>query len=353
MHENVEAKPGLPAQQSALPSWYGDLLGEVKETVAGARLRAQRAVNTELVQMYWQIGKLILARQEQEGWGAKVVGRLAADLKTAFPNQRGFSRRSLMYMHKMARVWPEPIVQQPAAQLPWGHIMLMLDRLDTQAELDFYVTEAVRNGWSRDLLSRFIHQDLHFTQGSAVSNFEVTTPEGSAVLKDLARDPYRLDFLGLDKNHTEHELEEAIVANMVRFLTELGVGFAFVGRQYPVLIGGEEYRIDLLFYHLKLHRYFVFELKTKDVRPEHVGKLNFYVSVVDKMVRDEQRDDATIGFLIGTRHNKAAVQLALDSSNNPLAVTNYSTLSPAERELVPTEDDLSRVVQDAIDSVQS
>ncbi|NGO41983.1 PDDEXK nuclease domain-containing protein [Streptomyces ureilyticus] len=353
MHENVEAKPSLPAQQGTLPSWYGDLLGEVKQTVAGARLRAQRAVNTELVQMYWQIGKLILARQEQEGWGTKVVSRLATDLKTAFPNQRGFSRSNLMYMHKMARTWPEPIVQQAVGQLPWGHITVLMDKLDTRSELDFYVTEAVRNGWSRDLLSRFIHQSLHLTQGSAATNFEVATPEGSAALMDLARDPYRLDFLGLDKDHTERELEEAIVANMVRFLTELGVGFAFVGRQYPVLVGGEEYRIDLLFYHLKLHRYFVFELKTKDVRPEHVGKLNFYVSVVDKMVRDEQRDDATIGFLIGTRHNKAAVQLALDASNNPLAVTSYSTLSPAERELVPTEDDLNRVVQDAIDSVQS
>jgi predicted nuclease of restriction endonuclease-like (RecB) superfamily len=344
MHRNTEAEATIPAQLGTLPSWYGDLLGEVKETVAGARLRAQRAVNTELVQMYWQIGKLILARQEQEGWGTKVVGRLAADLKAAFPNQRGFSRRNLMYMHKLARTWPEPIVQQPAAQLPWGHIMLLLDKLHTRPDLDFYATEAVRNGWSRDLLSRFIHQDLHLSQGSAATNFEVTVPEGSATLKDLARDPYRLDFLGLDKHHAEHELEEAIVANMVRFLTELGVGFAFVGRQYPVLIGGEEYRIDLLFYHLKLHRYFVFELKTKDVRPEHVGKLNFYVSVVDKMVRDEERDDPTIGFLVGTRHNKAAVQLALDA--------NYSTLSPADRELVPTEEDLNRVVQDAIDAVQ-
>lgn len=256
-------------------------------------------------------------------------------------------------MHKMARVWPEPIVQQPAAQLPWGHIMLMLDRLDTQAELDFYVTEAVRNGWSRDLLSRFIHQDLHLTQGSAATNFEVTVPEGSATLKDLARDPYRLDFLGLDKDRVERELEEAIVANMVRFLTELGVGFAFVGRQYPVTIGSNEYRIDLLFYHLKLRRYFVFELKTKEARPEHVGKLNFYVGVVDQLVRDPKLDDKTIGFLVAADHDKAAVQIALDGSNRPLAATSYSTLPPGERELVPSEDDLSRVVQDAIDSVQS
>ncbi|MEV6594735.1 PDDEXK nuclease domain-containing protein [Streptomyces acidicola] len=247
------------------------------------------------------------------------------------------------------------MVQQPVAQLPRGHITILMDKLETRSDLDFYVTEAVRNGWSRALLDRFIHQGLHVTQGSAATNFDVTVPDESAVLKELARDPYRLDFLCLDEHHAEHELEEAIVANMVRFLTELGVGFAFVGR-HPVLIGGEEYRIDLLFYHLKLHRYFVFELKTKDVRPEHVGKLNFFVSVVDQMVRDKERDDPTIGFLIGTRHNKAAVQLALDASNNPLAVTNYSTystLSPADRELVPSEEDLSRVVQEAIDAVDA
>ncbi|MFE6162404.1 YhcG family protein [Streptomyces sp. NPDC056486] len=365
MRKNTEAKAGIkpdpepkatvPAQPhpNTLPSWYGDLLGEVKETVAGARTRAQRAVNTELVQMYWQIGKLILVRQQQEGWGTKVVSRLAADLKTAFPSQRGFSRSNLMYMHKMARTWPDPIVQQPVGQLPWGHITVLMTKLETRPELDFYTAEAVRNGWSRAILDRFIHQGLHLTQGSAANNFAATVPEGSDTLKELARDPYRLDFLGLDKHHAERELEEAIIAGMIRFLTELGVGFAFVGRQYPVVIGGDEFRIDLLFYHLKLHRYFVFELKTKDVRPEHVGKLNFYVSVVDQLVRDPRRDDATIGFLLGASHNKAAVQLALDASNNPMAVTSYSTLKPADRELVPTEEDLSRVVQDAIDGVEA
>ncbi|ATL29508.1 PDDEXK nuclease domain-containing protein [Streptomyces formicae] len=228
MSKNTEARAEIPAQQNGLPSWYGDLLSEIKGAVSCARTRAQRAAN----------------------------------------------------------------------------------------------------------------------------NFAATVPDGSDALKELVRDPYRLDFLGLDKQHAERELETAIVDGMIRFLTELGVGFAFVGRQYPVVIGGDEFRIDLLFYHLKLHRYFVFELKTKDVRPEHVGKLNFYVSVVDQMVREPERDDATIGFLIGARHNKAAVQLALDASNNPMAVASYSTLAPAERELIPTEEDLSRVVQEAIDGIE-
>ncbi|MEV8018970.1 DUF1016 N-terminal domain-containing protein [Streptomyces sp. NPDC086554] len=177
--KNTEAKATIPAQQNALPSWYGGLLSDIKETVAGARLRAQRAVNTELVQMHWQIGKLILARQEQEGWGTKVVSRLAADLKTTFPNRRGFSRSNLMYMHKMARTWPEPIVQQPVGRLPWGHITVLMSKLDTRPELDFYTTEAVRNGWSRALLDRFIHQRLHLTQRAAANNFAATVPDGS------------------------------------------------------------------------------------------------------------------------------------------------------------------------------
>ncbi|MEU5688123.1 DUF1016 domain-containing protein [Streptomyces venezuelae] len=352
MSKNTEARAEIPAQQNGLPSWYGDLLSEIKGAVSCARTRAQRAVNTELVQLYWEIGHLILDRQAQEGWGTKVVARLATDLKAAFPNQRGFSRSNLMYMHKMARTWPGPIIQQPVGQLPWGHITVLMTKLDTPSELDFYVTQAVRNGWSRAILDRFIQQGLHLTQGAAANNFAATVPDGSNALKELVRDPYRLDFLGLDKHHAERELETAIVDGMIRFLTELGVGFAFVGRQYPVVIGGDEFRIDLLFYHLKLHRYFVFELKTKDVRPEHVGKLNFYVSVVDQMVREPERDDATIGFLIGARHNKAAVQLALDASNNPMAVASYSTLAPAERELIPSEEDLSRVVQEAIDGIE-
>ncbi|NGN64641.1 DUF1016 domain-containing protein [Streptomyces sp. A7024] len=351
MNENVSNKPTVPAQQgTTLPAWYGDLLGDVKNTVSRARLRAQRAVNTELVQMYWEIGHLILKRQAEEGWGAKVVDRLSTDLKTAFPNQRGFSRRNLMYMQQMARTWPEPIVQQPVAQLPWGHITVLVSRVKTPAAMHFYATEAARHGWSRGWLEHCIAQELHRTQGAADNNFPAALPDDSGLSKDLIKDPYRLDFLSLDKNFGERELEDAIVANIVRFLTELGVGFAFVGRQYPVLIGGDEFRIDLLFYHLKLHRYVVIELKTKEARPEHVGKLGFYVEVVDRLVRDPDRDDSTIGILVGSKRNRAAVQMALDANNRPLAVSTYTTLPPSAKALLPSEEDLSRVVQDVLDA---
>jgi predicted nuclease of restriction endonuclease-like (RecB) superfamily len=172
-----------------------------------------------------------------------------------------------------------------------------MGRLYTPAEQDFYATQAVQHGWSRGMLEHWISHRLHLTQGAAASNFAATVPEGSKVIQEIVKDPYRLDFLGLDAQHAERELEDALVANIVLFLTELGVGFAFVGRQYPVIIGGDEYRIDLLFYHLKLHRYVVVELKTKEARPEHIGKLGFYFGVVDRLVRDPERDDATLGIL--------------------------------------------------------
>ncbi|MGW2558522.1 PDDEXK nuclease domain-containing protein [Streptomyces sp. NPDC001514] len=351
-NSNNTDKTVIPAQgqAAALPSWYGDLLSEIKETVSRARVRAQRAVNTELVQMYWEIGHHILRRQKEEGWGAKVVDRLSADLKTVFPNQRGFSRRNLMYMHQMARTWPKPIVQQPVAQLPWGHITVLITKLKTRSELDFYASRAVHNGWSRDALERSIAHALHLSQGCADTNFNATVPKDAAVVQDIAKDPYRLDFLGLDKEHSERELEDALVANIVRFLTELGVGFAFVGRQYPVVIGGEEFRIDLLFYHLRLHRYVVVELKTKAARPEHIGKLGFYVGVVDQLVRDPERDEPTLGILIGTERNRAACQIALQGNNHPLAVSTYSTLPPRVRALMPSEEDLVRVAQEVLDN---
>jgi predicted nuclease of restriction endonuclease-like (RecB) superfamily len=333
-----------------MPSWYDDLLGDIKQSVTRASQRAQRAVNTELIQAYWETGHHILARQKEEGWGTRVVARLSADLKTAFPNQRGFSPRNLMYMQKMARTWPEPIVQQPVAQLPWGHVVVLMNKLETRADLDFYAARAVDRGASRGQLESWIAGHLHLTEGSAETNFKAAIPEDSEVVQEIIKDPYRLDFLGLEKSHAERDLEDAIVANVTRFLTELGVGFAFVGRQYPVVIGGDEYRIDLLFYHLKLHRYVVFELKAKEARPEHVGQLGFYVNVVDKMIRDPERDEETIGILIGRDRNRAAAQIALDASNRPLAVTTYDTLTPEQRALMPTEEDLSRLAQDALDA---
>ncbi|MFC1405334.1 MULTISPECIES: YhcG family protein [Streptacidiphilus] len=333
-----------------LPVGYADLLHDIKSEITSARIRAHRAVNTEQIELYWRIGRLILTRQEKEGWGAQVVDRLAADLRTTHPGQRGFGRSNLQYMLKMARTWPEPIVQQPVGQLPWGHITVLLDKTNTPAELDFYTRSAVQHGWSRAMLQHWITSGLHLSQGAAQTNFATTViPEQSDAVRELVKDPYRLEFLGLDGDHAERDFEDALVARLIEFLTELGVGFSFVGRQYRVLVGGEEFRIDLLFYHCKLHRYVVFELKTRTARPEHVGKLGFYVAVVDDLVRDKERDDETIGILLSAGRNHAAVEYALQNHNRPLAVSSYVGLPRQVRELLPSSEDLARVAQGVLE----
>ncbi|MFC1443810.1 PDDEXK nuclease domain-containing protein [Streptacidiphilus sp. N1-10] len=333
-----------------LPVGYADLLHDIKSEITSARIRAHRAVNTEQIELYWRIGRLILTRQEKEGWGAQVVDRLAADLRTTHPGQRGFGRSNLQYMLKMARTWPEPIVQQPVGQLPWGHITVLLDKTNTPAELDFYTRSAVQHGWSRAMLQHWITSGLHLSQGAAQTNFATTViPEQSDAVRELVKDPYRLEFLGLDGDHAERDFEDALVARLIEFLTELGVGFSFVGRQYRVLVGGEEFRIDLLFYHCKLHRYVVFELKTRTARPEHVGKLGFYVAVVDDPVRDKERDDETIGILLSAGRNHAAVEYALQNHNRPLAVSSYVGLPRQVRELLPSSEDLARVAQGVLE----
>lgn len=350
MTNEQETKTVIPAQTDGLPPGYGDLLDDLKAIVRSARVRAQRAVNTELVQMYWEIGRTILERQEREGWGAKVVSRLATDLRTAFPSQRGFSRSNLMYMQQMARKWPDPIVQQPVGQLPWGHITILMSQVKDPVHLDFYAGRAVQEGWSRKRLSQCVAQELHLSQGSSPTNFAATLGEDADTVQDITKDPYRLDFVGLDQESTERDLEDALVANIVRFLTELGVGFAFVGRQYPVVVGGDEFRLDLLFYHLRLRRYVVVELKTEKPNPAHVGQLSFYTHVINTMVRDPELDGETIGILIGKDHNKAAVQTALDCQRSPLAVSSYEgSLTPEQQALMPSEEDLARVTQEVFD----
>ena len=240
-------------------------------------------------------------------------------------------------------------MQQPVAQLPWGHIIVLLDALPDRLTRDFYAAQAVQHGWSRSVLSHMISGQLHLRQGAALTNFDTTVPEGSDLLRELTRDPYLLDFTRLGADHAERDLEEALVEHVVRFLQELGVGFAFVGRQYPLRVGAQEFRMDLLFYHLRLHRYVVIELKTVPATPAHLGQLSFYTAVVDDKVRDPERDDATLGILIAADRDNDVVQYSLRGSNQPMAVSTYATLPPEMRALLPTEEDLARVAHEVLD----
>jgi predicted nuclease of restriction endonuclease-like (RecB) superfamily len=316
------------------PAGYADWLAELKSRIHTAQQRATLAVNRELVLLYWQIGSDILARQSAQGWGAKVIDRLAHDLRAAFPDMKGFSPRNLKYMRAFAHAWPDAqFVQQAAAQLPWFHLCTLLDKLKTREERDWYLAQAVKHNWSRNILGMQIETRLLERSGKAVTNFEFSLPKPQS---DLARqslkDPYRFDFLGLPDEAQEREVEHALVKHVTEFLLELGAGFAFVGRQVLLDVGGDEFFIDLLFYHLKLRCYVVIELKGGKFKPEHLGQLSFYLTAVDAQVKHPQ-DNPTIGLLLCKSKNKVVAEYALRANTQPLGVAEYQLIESLPAEL--------------------
>jgi predicted nuclease of restriction endonuclease-like (RecB) superfamily len=307
-----------------LPVDYGPWLVELKARIDAAQQRAARSVNSELVLLYWQIGRGILERQGREGWGAKVIERLAQDLRNAFPAMKGFSPRNLKYMRAFAQAWPDPdFVQGVLAQLPWYHQLTLLDKLRTAEERRWYAAKAIEHNWSRSVLVMQIETRLLERSGQAITNFADRLP---APLYDLEReslrDPYRLDFLGLGEEAQERAIEDALVQHITRFLLELGAGFAYVGRQVPLEVGGEDFFIDLLFYHLKLRCYVVIELKATAFKPEHTGQLSFYLSAVDAELKGEH-DAPTIGMVLCKSKNKVVAEYALRNINQPIGVAEY------------------------------
>lgn len=323
-----------PVSLTPPPTGYADWLAELKARIHSAQQRATLAVNRELVLLYWQIGRDILERQAREGWGAKVIDRLAHDLRTAFPDMKGFSPRNLKYMRSFAQAWPEAeFVQQAAAQLPWFHLCTLIDKLKTREERDWYLSAATQHNWSRNVLEMQIETHLRARSGQAVTNFEARLP---APLSDLAReslkDPYRFDFLGLTDEAQERAVEDALVKHVTQFLLELGAGFAFVGRQVLLDVGGDEFFIDLLFYHLKLRCYVVIELKGGKFKPEHLGQLGFYLTAVNKQVKGEH-DNPTIGLLLCKSKNKVVAEYALGDSAQPMGVAEYKLLESLPAEL--------------------
>lgn len=268
---------------TACPPGYGRLLSEIKARVRTAQIRAHLAANGELLALYWDIGRLILDRQNAEGWGTKVIERLSQDLQNEFPGQQGFSPRNLKYMRAFAEAWPETvivqppvaqtsaakpaivqaplaqpartvaaIVQQPAAQIPWTHHCLLLDKLGTREDRLWYAAKAMENGWSRNVLALQVDSGLHNRQGRAATNFQTTLPPPQSDLaQQITKDPYVFDFLNLRDDANERAVEDALLAHVEKFLLELGVGFALVGRQVHMEVGGEDFYLDLLFYHLR------------------------------------------------------------------------------------------------------
>lgn len=305
------------------------------------------------MQLYWHIGRDILARQAEQGWGAKVIDRLAHDLRTTFPDMKGFSPRNLKYMRAFAEAWPdETFVQAVLAQLPWYHHLALLDKLPGPETRKWYVAKAIEHNWSRNVLVMQIEARLLERSGQAVTNFPATLP---APQSDLAResikDPYRFDFLGLTDEAQEREIEGALVRHVTDFLLELGAGFAFVGRQVLLNVGGDEFFIDLLFYHLKLRCYVVIELKGGKFKPEHLGQLGFYLTAVDTQVKHPD-DGPTIGLLLCKGKNKVVAEYALRNNVQPLGVAEYQLVESLPAELqtsLPSIEQIERELGNAMD----
>jgi predicted nuclease of restriction endonuclease-like (RecB) superfamily len=332
-----------------MPQQYIDWLNDLKQRIHTAQQRAILQVNKELVLLYWQIGQDILSRQHEQGWGAKVIERLAHDLRTAFPQMKGFSRANLMYMRAFAQAWQdEAIVQQVVGQLPWGHNLVLLTKLKEPKERLFYAQKVIEHNWSRNVMVMQIETRLIERQGKAITNFELRLPKPQSDLAiESLKDPYCFDFLTLTDQAQEREIENALVKHVTAFLLELGAGFAFVGQQVHLEVGGDDFFIDLLFYHLKLHCYIVIELKTGDFKPEHLGQLSFYLTAVDKQIKSEH-DTATIGLLLCKNRNKVVAEYALGDKRQPMGIAEYKLLESLPTHLqnqLPSIEDIERELQ--------
>lgn len=341
---------------SELDKNYGQILQDLKDKIRQARLRASVVVNAQMLQVYWEIGQTILEQQKKLGWGAKIIDRLAADLKIEFEDMKGLSARNLKYMRAFAEAYPqfmqqqasqlqntdnqstvivqvEPaqlvnqsineIVQVPLAQLTWYHHTTLLDKVKEPEVRVFYIQKAVENGWTRDMMVNQIENGLYKRQGALTHNFKQTLPNyQSELTQQLFKDPYQFDFLMLGAAAKERDLENAIINHITKVLIELGDGFAFMGRQYRLEAGGQEYFLDLLFYHTKLRRYVVIDLKIGDFMPEYAGKINFYLGVADDKLKGPM-DQASIGLILCKTKNKIIAEYALRDTSKPIGIAEY------------------------------
>ncbi|MFN7352049.1 MAG: YhcG family protein [Burkholderiales bacterium] len=324
---------------------YTSLITDIKQRVRHAQTRAVLAINAELIQLYWEIGALIDRRQQQEGWGASVIPRLARDLHNELPDEKGFSERNIKRMLSFYREYPHlDFVPQAVAQIempsnmqallacfpaelmlsiPWGHHAELMAKVKDHATRQWYMQATINHGWSRNILLMQIETAAHHRQGRAITNFaKRLPPPDSDLVQQTLKDPYLFDFLTLESDFHERELETGLIAHLEKFLLELGQGFAFVGRQYHLDVGDTDFYIDLLFYHLKLRCYVVIELKRGDFKPEYAGKMNFYCNVVDDQLRHET-DKPTIGLILCQQPDRVLAEYALRGIDKPIGVSSF------------------------------
>jgi len=347
----AKKKTSTRSKQLRLPNDYAELLHQLKQRVRQAQTKATLSVNRELISLYWDIGRRIVEQQEREGWGKSVVDRLAGDLQKAFPGIRGFSPRNIWRMRAFflayrdpvaeltqpaaatgAAILPqpaseiaEPILPQSVAEIPWYHNVVLLEKLKDPTQRLWYAAKTLEHGWSRAVLTAQVESDLYGRQGKAISNFpETLPPPQSDLAQQSLKDPYLFDFLTLHDEAVERDLEAGLVDHIQRFLLELGAGFAFVGRQFHLLVGEDDFYIDLLFYHLKLRCFVIIELKMRKFAPEDAGKMNFYLSAVDSQMCHPD-DSPSIGLILCKDRDRITTEYALRDIAKPIGVAEWQT----------------------------
>lgn len=325
MAKKTKKTPASVGLSSLVPLDYSEFLIEIKSQIQTAQLKAAASVNRELTSLYWDIGKKLSRKTSLGGWGSKTVERLAQDLAGAFPGVAGFSKRNLELMRQFAVSYPKGICETAVSQIPWGHNILLMQRLSSYEERLWYAQHTIKNGWSRNVLVMWIESELHKRKGKAVNNFALTLPEPHSDLAvESLKDPYCLDFLTLSSKALEKEIEQGLIEHLQKFLLELGQGFAFIARQYQLRVGGEDSCIDLLFYHFKLKCFVVIELKAGPFKPTDAGQVNFYLTAVDRLLKQPE-DNPTIGIILCKEKNKITVEYALNNLKSPIGVSSYTT----------------------------
>ena len=327
---------------------YLSIIENIKSEITAAQYRAAVHVNADMLLLYYDIGCVI---NEHKTWGSKFIDNLAADIRLAFPKSKGYSVRNLKYMAKFAETYPErEFVQQVVAQIPWGHNIVILDKVNNLEERKWYIKNSAQNGWSRNVLVHQIESSLYQRQVLAekVSNFENRLPSPQSELAaQTMKDPYVFDFITFKEDMMERDVEQALVRDVTRLLLELGTGFAFLGNQYHLNVGGDDFYIDLLFYNINLRCYVVIELKTGDFKPEYAGKLNFYLSAVDGILKKEQ-DNPSIGLLLCKSKNNVVAEYSLKDISKPIGVSEYkitSSLPDSLEKQLPSIEDIQKRIQ--------
>lgn len=357
------------------PDKYFHVVNNLKETIRQARIKASNAVNTQLLQLYWYIGTTILNEEKSAGWGAKIVDKLAKDLRFEFSDMKGLSARNLRYMRDFANAYPHfsmlqddlakfqpsenkatTILQADLAKLSWYHHITLLDKVKDKEIREFYIRKAIKNGWTRDNLVHQIESGLHKRQGALTHNFERTILSyNSELTKQLFKDPYKFEFIGLGEEAKERDLEQALMQQIEKVILELGEGFALYGRQYKLNAGDKEYFIDLLFYHTKLRRYVVIELKIGEFMPEYVGKMNLYLGLADDTLKG-QHDEPTIGLILCKTKDKIVAEYALRDTSKPIGIAEYKITEMLPEDIkgeLPSIEEIEQKLDEEIEQYQN